>query len=69
MRFITEESQAGVNIRTEAKGTVRKVMIPNTNFTIWEPKGSKKQYINMLKNEIALRVGKKNKKMICHNEV
>jgi len=42
LRFITEESQAGVNIRTEAKGTVRKVIISNTNITIWEPKESEK---------------------------
>ena len=39
MRFITEESQVSVTAGTEAKGTVRKVMMPNTNFTIWESNG------------------------------
>jgi hypothetical protein len=29
-----EKSQVGINTRTEAKGTVQKVMIPNTNFAI-----------------------------------
>ena len=37
-----EVYQAGVNTRIEAKGTVRKVMMQNTNFTIWEPNGGEK---------------------------
>ena len=37
-----KEFQASVTIRTEAKGAVQKVMILNTNFSIWESKGGEK---------------------------
>ncbi|CAG8742925.1 14279_t:CDS:1, partial [Funneliformis caledonium] len=40
------ESQVSVTVGIEAKGTVQKVMMLNTNFTIWESNGDEKLYIN-----------------------